>query len=193
MGTEGTDYNAIVRTITDAQRRGDEYPSMDKPQVTVTQLGAIVVSRFESTDPALSHVQHGTFAASMTGQRNQRDRAVARQKLPPGTYYEPTRGIDGWYYSIVTKDFRNKYVFCAYFDGVDYKVRLIEPDLEHDPRVVGHGGHDGHLFPGGLICLSKASGSGQPTLEMAYSKSVLWAHGVDFVRNDLKFPFQYNQ
>jgi hypothetical protein len=185
-----TDYNAIVHTITDAQRRGDEYPTKDKPQVTVDQFGVIEVSRREPTDPALSHVQHGTFAASMTGQRYQRDLATAKRKLPPGTYYEPTRGVEGWYYSVVTTDFRTKYVFCAYFDGVDYKVRLIQPDLENDPRVAGH---SGHLYSNGLICLSKASGSGQPTLEMAYSKSVLWAHGVDFVRNGIKFPFAYDQ
>ena len=130
-----TDYNAIVHTITDAQRRGDEYPAKDKPQVMVDQFGVIEVSRREPTDPALSHVQHGTFAASMTGQRYQRDLATAKRKLPPGTYYEPTRGVEGWYYSVVTTDFRTKYVFCAYFDGVDYKVRLIQPVLENDPRV----------------------------------------------------------
>jgi hypothetical protein len=188
--TETTDYNAIVQTITDAQRHGDEYPAEDKPQITVDRYARIVMSRYEPTDPALSHVQHGTFAALMTDERYRRDLAVARQKLPPGTYYEPTRGVDGWYYSVVTKDFRNRYVFCAYFDGADYKVRLIQPDLENNPRVAGH---PGHLYSNGLICLSKAPGSGQPTLELAYSKSVLWAHGVDFARKGYKFPFAYDQ
>lgn len=184
-----TDYNAIVKTIQEAQRRGDERPAANKPQVTVDRLGGIRVNQGKPTEAAISEVQHGTFAHASADARQRRDREVARTKLPPNAYYEDLAGAEGWYYSVVTPDVGNEYVFCAYFDGVDYKVRLISPDLE----AKGFAGHVGHLYGNGLICLSKSPGSGQPTLETAYSKSVLWAHGMDFVRNDVPFPFAYDQ
>ncbi|MDG4816530.1 hypothetical protein O7628_13590 [Micromonospora sp. WMMD956] len=184
-----TDYNAIVETITKAQQRGDERPAADKPQVTVDRLGGIRVNQGKPSEAAISEVQHGTFAVAVSDARQRRDAETARTKLPPGTYYEEAAGAEGWYYSIVTPEFRNEYVFCASFDGLDYKVRLIAPDLE----ARGYAGHGGHLYPGGKICLSKSAGAGQPSLETAYSKSVLWAHGMDFVRSGVTFPFSYDQ
>lgn len=182
-----TDYNSIIETIRQAQDEGEAMPGKDKPRIEVDSNAGIRVSDAASTDPAISQVQHGTFAAAVSAQRRaryERDLRVARQKLPPGTYYVDTPGADGWYYRIVTRDLQNEYFFCAAFDGTDYKVRLMEPELEKK-----YAGHSGHLFSGGKVCLTPNAGAGQPTLELAYSKSVLWAYGMDLVQNGHPFPF----
>ena len=54
------------------------------------------------------------------------------------------------------------------------------------------GAHAGHLYANGRLCLSQNGGSGQPTLEEAYSKSVLWATGMDVVLAGYPFPFSPN-
>lgn len=183
-----TDYNAIVETIKNAQQQGHANPGPTERQLTVDRMGGIRVSNSAPSDPALSKVQHGTFAAPAPADRQRRDAAIASQKMPPGTYYDDSPGAQGWYYSITT-EVGNEYVLRAAFDGVDYKVVLVDPPLEQQ----GLAGHDGHLYSGGRLCLSRDRGAGQPTLELAYSKSVLWAHGMDFVREGYKFPFAYDQ
>ncbi|MBW5484865.1 hypothetical protein [Streptomyces bambusae] len=184
------DLNAIRESFFASQTKRADGPQGGQEQVYVDRTGRVRLGTGGESDAPLSKVPHSTFAArGGEGARLAADRRVARTKMPPGTYYEDTPGAEGWVYEITT-EFRNTYVMCAHFDGTDYKVRLLEPELESLPD---HDQHGFHLWSSGKICLSERPGSGQPTLEEAYARSATWALGVDFVRMGHPFPFNRNQ
>jgi hypothetical protein len=178
-----TDLNEVRDRIKKAQRRGTPYPQAPGEKISVDRQGGIRLGETAETAEVLSNVHHGTFAASP---RHLRDQQVAAQKLPVDTVYIDEPEVQGWLYSIRT-ELDDDYTLFAYFDGTDYKVKLVSPDLEG--RLPAHGGH---LFSSGLICLDERKGSGQPSLEEAYSKSALWALGVSYVQRGYKFPFSIN-
>lgn len=177
-----TDLNEVRNRIKRAQRRGTPYPQAAEEKVFVDRNGQIRLGGDTGGDTAVSKVHQGTFA----GTRLAKDQRTAANKLPPNTVYLDEAAVQGWLYSIRT-ELEDDYTLFAYFDGTDYKVKLVEPDLEG--KLPAHGGH---LFFNGLICLDERKGSGQPTLEEAYSKSVLWALGASYVRRGHKFPFSIN-
>ncbi|MCB5178832.1 hypothetical protein [Streptomyces antimicrobicus] len=187
------DLNAIRESFFASQAKRDEGPQGGQDQVYVDRSGRVRLGSGGETDAPLSKVPHSTFAARRApgghSARLAEEFRVAETKMPVGTYYEDTPGAEGWVYEIVT-EFRNTYVMCAHFDGTDYKVRLLEPELESLPD---HDQHGFHLYYSGKICLSDRPGSGQPTLEEAYARSAAWALGVDFVRMGHPFPFNRNQ
>jgi hypothetical protein len=152
--------------------------------VVVDRSGQIVLPATDEseTGPAVSRVQAGTFAAT----RLEQDQLIARTKLPPNTVYIDDPDAKGWCYSITT-DLGDDYTLFAYFTGSDYQVRLIAPADEGKYDT-----HGAHLYKDGRICLSDDPGSGQPSLEEAYSKSVIWALGFGFHKRGLKFPFSIN-
>ncbi|MET3984188.1 hypothetical protein [Streptomyces sp. PvR034] len=158
-------------------------------EVYVDREGKVRLGTGGQDDAPLSRVPQSTFAAGVDAARLERERRVVAAKMPANTYYEDAPGAEGWVYEISTM-FEHRYVMCARFDGVEYQVRLIEPELESLPS---HDQHGFHLYHSGLICLSERSGSGQPTLEEAYARSATWALGVDFVRMGRPFPFNRKQ
>ncbi|MFJ7205324.1 hypothetical protein ACIQWR_17495 [Streptomyces sp. NPDC098789] len=158
-------------------------------EVYVDREGKVRLGTGGQDDAPLSRVPQSTFAANANAARLERERRVVATKMPANTYYEDAPGAEGWVYEISTM-FEHRYVMCARFDGVEYQVRLIEPELESLPS---HDQHGFHLYHSGLICLSERSGSGQPTLEEAYARSATWALGVDFVRMGRPFPFNRKQ
>ncbi|MBB1252168.1 hypothetical protein [Streptomyces alkaliterrae] len=189
------DLNAIRDSFLASQAEGSDGPRSGRDQVYVDRGGRVRLGTGDEKDAPLSKVPHSTFASRLrpiregTPTRLAEERRVAERKLPPGTYYEETPGAEGWVYEITT-EFHNSYVMCAHFDGVDYKVRLLEPELESLPD---HDQHGFHLYNSGKICLSRNPGSGMPTLEEAYARSAAWALGVDFVRMGHPFPFNRDQ
>jgi len=70
-----------------------------------------------------------------------------------------------------------------WFDGAGYQVTVASPDVSREDP------HACHLYPHGRICLSADSGGGMPTLEGAFAKSVLWAHGFSVYQRTGSFPF----
>ncbi|MDJ0385858.1 hypothetical protein [Streptomyces sp. G-G2] len=160
-------------------------------EVYVDREGKVRLGTGGENDAPLSRVPQSTFAAmsATNTARLERERRVVEAKFPADTYYESTPGAEGWVYTITTT-FENTYEMCARFDGVEYQVRLLKPDLETLPS---HDQHGFHLYHSGVICLSERPGSGQPTLQEAYARSATWALGVDFVRMGRPFPFNREQ
>ncbi|WP_432967576.1 hypothetical protein [Dactylosporangium sp. CA-233914] len=176
------DLNEVRDRIKRAQRRGTPYPPNAADQVKVDRAGNIVLGDDASAEP-VSVVHQATFAAV---DRLLHDQRTARNKLPRNTVFIDEPAVSGWLYSITT-ELGHDYTLFAYFDGTDYKVKLVAPELEG--KLPAHGAH---LYPNGLICLDERKGNGQATLEEAYSKSVLWALGVSYVREGFTFPFSIN-
>lgn len=178
-----TDLNRLRDIILEQQRRKEPYSPDPERQITVKPTGEIQVGPTEQSDP-VSRVHMGTFAG--LDQRTRRDMETAGRKLPPGTVFINEPEVRGWSYTVDT-DFGETYTLFAYFDGVNYQVRLVSPPLEgrYNP-------HGAHLYPDGRLCLSQDRGSGQPSLEEAFSKSVLWAEGMGFVKAGHPFPFSQN-
>jgi hypothetical protein len=114
----------------------------------------------------------------------------AKQYMPANTvFYETPTGTKGWLYTI-TCELGNQYTLFLYYDGGNYQVLVIDPEIEHKYKSV----HTGHLFSSSRICLNvDVHNSGAGSLREAYSKSVLWATGFSGVLNDIPFVFNYNQ
>lgn len=111
-----------------------------------------------------------------------RDRAVVEQSLPAETRAVVVDGVHGWLYPVTTADGDRLRLFL-WFDGGAYQVTVASPDVTPlDP-------HACHLYPHGRICLSADPGGGMPTLEGAFAKSVLWAHGFSVYQRTGSFPF----
>ncbi|MEV0197578.1 hypothetical protein [Nonomuraea sp. NPDC050691] len=184
-----SDLNELRDIIRQAQSMGAPYPQDPAARITVGRDGKIY--RGDQTgDEPVSKVHHGTFAAlsRRAERRLAEDRRFARTHMPEGTVYIDEPDVRGWAYSITT-ELNERYTLFAFFDGREYRVKLVEPALEQLVRRKIVDAHDGHLYPDGTICLSETRGAGQPTLEEAFSKSVLWALGMGFVRNGYRFPF----
>jgi hypothetical protein len=181
---ERTDLNRLRDIIRSAQHQGDQYPVDPTARVAVGSEGEIYTGDAPEGRP-LSKVQHGTFAARVRG-REVGDLQWAAAHMPRNTRFIDHRDARGWCYSFRSQMGR-PYTMFAYFDGNSYQVKLVEPRLE---GVLGV--HSSHLFANGKLCLSQNGGSGQPSLEEAYSKSVLWATGMDVVLAGYPFPFSVN-
>ncbi|NUP52587.1 MAG: hypothetical protein HOW97_35475 [Catenulispora sp.] len=181
---ERTDLNRLRDIIRNAQQAGDQYPVDPKARVVVGSEGEIYTGEAPEGRP-LSKVQHGTFAAWVRG-REVEDLRWAAAHMPRNTRFIDHRDARGWCYSFRSQMGR-PYTMFAYFDGISYQVKLVEPRLEGLLGV-----HSSHLFANGKLCLSQHGGSGQPSLEEAYSKSVLWATGMDVVMAGYPFPFSVN-
>lgn len=178
------DLNAVRNLFYEAQRSGVSYPTDPRKQVTVGKDAGIRVGESPDINPTLSRVQHGTFAAS----RTEIEAHTVRTKLPDNTRPLRVAELEGWAYGFYT-ELSDYFELFAYYDGARYQVMLIAPELE------GHvGAHSAHLYPDGRLCLSADPGmaSGQPSLEEAYSKSVLWANGISIYQRGHAFPWSIN-
>jgi hypothetical protein len=111
-----------------------------------------------------------------------RDRAAVELALPAATREVKVAGSRGFLFP-VTSEAGDAYQLFLWFDGSGYQVKVVSPEVEGcDPHVC-------HLFPGARLCLGSGAGGGQPTLEGAYAKAVLWANGFSVWRRTGTFPF----
>lgn len=115
--------------------------------------------------------------------RDSRDGATADACLPAAARRVTAQGTTGWLYPVTTEQ-GDRYHLFLWFDGAAYQVKVVEPDLDRaaDP-------HACHLFPGARLCLGADPGGGMPTLEGAFTRSVLWANGYSAWRRTGRFPF----
>lgn len=180
---QAPDLNVVRQLFHDAQRNDVTHPSDPSRQVTVDKEARIRVGPPSTATNDRSSVQHGIFAAT----RLERDQQTARLKLPSNTQFLDSANAQGWAYSFNTEISGREFVMFAYFNGSSYQVKLISPEIEGK-----YNAHNAHLYSDGRLCLSADAGSGQPSLEEAYSKSVLWANGMDVHMAGYAFPFSIN-
>ena len=197
------DLNQLRNTLRENARRGEARPDEPRRKIVVDRDGKIrhgddVGCRDRRE---LSEVPQELFAAlgdllrnlfvddrdppSLTrygDHRLDRDRASVRDKLPWGTTEVTVEGTTGFVYDIVD-EFGAHYRMVVYFDGSEYQVKVVEPEIE------GHYGvTNAHVFGDGRLCLRPPAG-GMPTLAEAYAKSVLWATGFTVLRRGGEFPW----
>ena len=197
------DLNQLRSTLRENARRGDVRPDEPRRKIVVDRDGKIRHGNEVglSDGRELSEVPQDLFAglgsalrsifaedrgtASLShfgGDRLARDRAVVREKLPWGTTEVAVDGTTGFVYGF-TNDFGEFYRMVAYFDGSEYQVKVVEPEIESH-----YGVGDAHVFSDGRLCLRPPAG-GMPTLAEAYAKSVLWADGFTVRRHGNAFPW----
>lgn len=114
--------------------------------------------------------------------RYSRDLAVVGRYLPSSTGHANIDGTDYWTFSI-TCELGNMYVMTAYFDGREYQVRVLEPEIPSHYDI-----HTGHIFSDGRICLNPPA-NGAETLQEAFAKAVIWASGFSALEHTGEFPF----
>ena len=114
----------------------------------------------------------------------EQDRRFARTGMPRAIEVASGDRI-GFKYEIEC-EFKQKYVFWAYFAGSRYRVLVLSPPVER-----GELGHESHVLPDGSLCLEPTV-QGCRTLSAAYTKSVLWANGYSIYKQTGQFPFSAN-
>ena len=176
------DLNVIQRAVLEQQRNGGQ--AADKDSVYVDNNGEVMLGSDVGDPSRASSVVGDTFYA--------RDLAIeartAQYKMPSavkvsdGTY-------EGYAYSI-HNDFGDTYELFIYYDSAYrvYRVALVSPRMggEWDP-------HGGHLWSDGTLCLTHNAGSGYPSMEQTYAKSVLWTYGASLYRRGYGFQFNVGQ
>lgn len=197
------DLNQLRNTLRENARRGDVRPDEPRRKIVVDRDGKIRHGNEVglSDHRELSEVPQELFAtlgsilrnlfaedrdvaslAHFGGDRLARDRAIVREKLPWGTTEVLVDGTTGFVYDI-TDEFGEHYRMVVYFDGSEYQVKVVDPEIE------GHYGvTDAHIFSDGRLCLRPPAG-GMPTLAEAYAKSALWANGFTVRRQGDPFPW----
>lgn len=111
------------------------------------------------------------------------DRDFVRTSMPSNTRELTVNNIVGWSYDI-TCEFGKQYSLFLYFDGSRYQVKCVFPEVEGKFYNI----HEHHLFGDGRLCLDPTS-QGAPSIDYAYTKSVLWANGWSVFEMTGKFPF----
>jgi hypothetical protein len=101
-------------------------------------------------------------------------------------------GVTYWVYRFRCQ-FHTEYCMAAFFDGREYQVKVMQPDLADlraDPNCARlfDDVHEGHVFDDGRLCLAPPA-NGETTLRAAYAKSVVWANGCSVMRAGHSFPF----
>ncbi len=163
------DLNALQRAILAQQAGGNEAQADPKNQIQVDNRGEVILGG--QADPTRSaSVQGDTFYWRDLAAEA---RTVAN-KMPANT----------------RNDFAHTYTLFIYYSDEHrvYRVALVEPRL--GGSVDAHGGH---IWPDGTLCLTKQHGSGYPSMEDSYAKSVLWTLGMSLVRRGHEFQFNLGQ
>jgi len=111
------------------------------------------------------------------------DREFVRTSMPSNTRELSVNNIIGWSYDI-TCEFGKQYSLFLYFDGSRYQVKCVFPEVEGKFYNI----HEHHLFGDGRLCLDPSS-QGAPSIDYAFTKSVLWANGWSVFEMTGKFPF----
>ena len=157
---------------------------IDKNQIQVDNRGEVILGG--QADPTRSaSVQGDTF---YWRDLSAEARTVAN-KMPANTRKVSDGRVEGYVYDI-RNDFADTYTLFIYYSDEHrvYRVALVEPRL--GGSVDAHGGH---IWPDGTLCLTKQHGSGYPSMEDSYAKSVLWTLGMSLVRRGHEFQFNLGQ
>jgi hypothetical protein len=179
------DLNRLRDTVIENQNDSSSKPSGSLKKVFVDNEGKIHEGSSDTSNkPHLSEVPQDTFADRVANEKQ-----IVRRYMPNNTKSLITdEGISGWVYSF-TCEFGDNYIMFAYYDGNYYQVSVIEPKVEGK----WNSAHTGHIFSSGKICFRNKFDSGLPSLQDAYSKSVLWATGLSVAKRTEHFPFSNNQ
>jgi hypothetical protein len=186
MGSESNevDLNKLRDLVKRGQLAGNDSLIPTTQQVFVDKGKIVMGEDIAGHDrQALTRIDTETPFAG----RRDDERAVVSRKFPPGTKLLVAEDVPGWLYD-VTCELGTTYMFWTYFDEADgyYKTKVLEPHIEdfwRDP-------HRGHIFLStNRLCLDTRYDGGAPTLERAYSRTVLWANGFSVARKTGTFPF----
>jgi hypothetical protein len=123
------------------------------------------------------------------------ERLIVTQKFPRGATLLEVEGVRGWLYEI-TCELGTDYKFWTYLDEIDgfYKTWVLEPYIEEYWRDI----HRGHIWVdtnnpdddrNNRLCLDTRYNGGAPTLDQAFSRTVLWANGFSLALKTGTFPF----
>jgi hypothetical protein len=166
------------------QQGGSAKPTSQAQKIFVDREGRIVEGGQQQSAQQLSEVPQDTFAG-----RLEDDRTTVGSFLPKNAQeYVTSEGVTGWVYKFRC-EFGDEYRMFVWYDGANYQVLVLAPQLEH----YWQSPHTGHIYSSGQICFGTEYGSGRPTLRDAYTKSVLWANGISAARHgQTHFPFSIN-
>lgn len=179
--------NQLRDDVLKKQKEGNTKPTDPKKKLYVDSKAGIKLGKDvgDAERAGISEVQPDTFEAS----RLSADRKTARTKMPSGTREIKTNeGVTGWLYGFRC-ELGRAYQMFAYFDGSNYQVKVVSPEIEAHWKSA----HTGHIYSNGNICFGGSFGNGRSTLEEAYAKSVLWATGISIAMSTGEFPFNRNQ
>jgi hypothetical protein len=176
------DLNAIQAAVLEQQRNGGAEVA-EKDQLYADSNGEIVLGGEGRDTSRLSKIETDTFYARDLAMEA---RAVAKM---PASHKVSDGAYEGYFYKI-TNDFQDTYdLFIYYHSGYQvYRVALISPRLGGEVNA-----HGCHLWPDGTICLTRLQGSGYPSMEETYSKSVLWTLGASLFQRGHGFQFNMGQ
>jgi len=182
--TVNTDLNELRRRVLGNQDAGSIRPTEPNKAIVVERDGKIRLG----DQPASSSGPATVVPQEIFANRIQIERATATNYMPSNTREITTKeGGTGFVYSFET-ELSDKFTLFAYFDGANYQVQVLEPQVEHRFRSP----HTGHLFSNGRICFGNNYGSGMSNLRDAFAKSVLWANGMSIAMRTDHFPFSNN-
>jgi len=175
------DLNRLRDTVIRSQNNSESKPSRQLNKIFVDNEGKIHQGSSDTSNrPELSEVPQDTFA-----DRTSNEKQIVSRYMPNNTKHLITdEGISGWVYNF-TCEFGDSYTMFAYYDGNYYQVLVLEPKVERK----WNSAHTGHIFSDGRICFGEEYDSGLPSLQDAYSKSVLWANGLSVAVRTGHFPF----
>jgi hypothetical protein len=178
--TQKLDLNRLRDVVIENAAQGNAKPADPSKQVYVDKDANLVFGDGpRNPHKAATQVINETFSGPAGEQK------YVREKMPSGTREVVTdEGIRGWLYPVVSS-LGDAYQLFAYNNGANWQVLVVSPEIESKLKDV----HESHLFSDGRICLSKRHGGGAPTLEEAYSRSVLWATGMSVAMQTGKFAF----
>lgn len=182
------DLNRLRDTVLQNQNNDMTKPSQSVNKVFVDNEGKIHQGSEHNSNSAMSEVPQDTFANHSS--RLETENWVINNYMPDNTQrLTSEEGVEGILYSF-NCEYGNKYTMYAYYDGCHYQVAVLEPKVEEHWRSP----HTGHIYSDGLICFGDDyNRGGRPSLQDAYSKSVLWATGLSVALETGHFPFSANQ
>lgn len=176
------DLNAIQAAVLEQQRNGGAQVD-PKSQLYADNNGEIVLGGEGRDTSRMSRIETDTFyARDLALEARTAAKMPTSIKVSDGTY-------EGYHYKL-TNAFHDTYELFIYYHSSYrvYRVALISPRLGGEVNA-----HGCHLWPDGTICLTRKNGSGYPSMEEAYAKSVLWTLGASLFQRGYGFQFNTGQ
>ena len=188
--TRRPSLDRLAGTLRANQANGTAKPTDLTKQITVDSEAGIQFGDDPGNSTRRTQLAQDTYSGMFAFSRHEREQQLVKKKMPENTRAHTTAdGIDGWMFSFDCQ-FGQRYQMFLYYDGSYYQVMVISPRVEK----YWDSPHTGHIFSDGRICMSGQFGGGQPSLDKAYAKSVIWATGLTAARRGgIKFPFNHNQ
>jgi hypothetical protein len=184
--SESVDLNAIAEAVRRAQDNGGA-PAEQKDRIFVNREGGLQMGSGPGSE-RVAEVTTDTFYSGDSARLAQ-EAAFARTGMPTNTIRASDGTFEGWHYTI-TNEFGDDYNLFLHYNpsfGV-YRVALIEPRMEG--TVDAHGTH---LWPDGILCLTRQTGSGYADMGETFAKAALWTRGASCYRRGYGFQFNTGQ